>query len=140
MLVGAGGRGYSSLSCIFTLVHLVKVYCLVEAFIHFTRQGLCTLLVWAARVGMGDLTLAVLKPQLLFISSPPLFSSPLFFSVLISALFFHLLSTLLLSSAPSSSPFFLFQLPSLLVPPPPLSAFLLLSSFISFTLFFSHLL
>lgn len=113
MLVGAAG----SLSCIFTLVHLVKFYCLVEAFIHFTGQGLCTLLVWAARVGMGDLTLAVLKPQLLFISSPPLSSSPLFFSVLISALFFHLPPSL------SSSPFFLFQLPSLLYPSPPLALF-----------------
>lgn len=139
MLVWASSRGCSSLSCIFTLVHLIKFYYLVEAFIHFTGQGLCTLLVWVARVGMGDLTLAVLKPQLLFISSPSLFSFPLFFSVLISTLFFHLLSPLLLSSALSSAPFFLFQLPSLLVPSPPLS-FFLLSSFISFTLFFSRLL
>ena len=66
MLVG----GRRSLSRIFTLAHLVKCYCLVEASIHFTGQGPRTLLVWAASAGMGDLTLAVLKQQLLFISSP----------------------------------------------------------------------
>lgn len=71
---------------------------------HPPGQQLCTLLVWAATVGMGDLTLAVLKLQLLFISSPP--PSPLFISVL--GYFSSPLSSASLSSSLAGSQFITF--------------------------------
>lgn len=117
MLVG----GRRSVSCIFTLVHLVETLLPSEGSYPLCRtRGRRALLVWMARAGMGDLTLAVLKLQLLFISSPPpLPPSPLFSSV-ISAPLFHLPSSLLVSPRPlSSAPLLLFQLPSPLDPRSP---------------------
>lgn len=109
MLVG----GRRSVSRIFTLVHLVETLLPSEgSYPLYRTRWRRALLVWAARAGTGDLTLAVLKLQLLFISSPPpLPPSPLSSSV-ISAPLFHLPSSPRLSSAarfgaspPLSTPF-----------------------------------